>query len=100
VCAKLKRSTASSASQITPLADKVYILRSGSAADTQAIAGFVQLYIAQHQAEENEPIRVKTAANMARQLAYQNKDALQVCAVQLGLCLGQQHWFSCHSIKV
>jgi 20S proteasome alpha/beta subunit len=64
------------------LSDKVYILRSGSAADTQAIAGFVQLYIAQHQAEANEPIRVKTAAHMAMQLAYQNKDALQVCAVK------------------
>ena len=29
--------------QITPLADKVYILRSGSAADTQAISSYVQL---------------------------------------------------------
>ena len=34
---------AACAMQITPLADKVYILRSGSAADTQAISGYVQL---------------------------------------------------------
>lgn len=29
--------------QITPLADKVYVLRSGSASDTQAISSYVQL---------------------------------------------------------
>ncbi len=70
--------------KITPLADNVYILRSGSAADTQAIASYVQMYIAQHQAEANERIRVKIAANMAMQLAYSNKDMLQVSAWGLG----------------
>jgi len=64
--------------KITPLADNVYILRSGSAADTQAIASYVQLYIAQHQAEANERIKVKVAANMAMQMAYSNKEMLQV----------------------
>lgn len=38
--------------KITPLCDNVYTLRSGSASDTQAIAGYVQHFIAQHQAEE------------------------------------------------
>lgn len=68
--------------KITPLADSVYMLRSGSAADTQAIAGYVQLYISQHQAEANARIRVKAAANMAMAMAYGNKDMLQVCGGQ------------------
>mmetsp|Transcript_34573 Transcript_34573/g.87435 ORF Transcript_34573/g.87435 Transcript_34573/m.87435 type:complete len:247 (-) Transcript_34573:485-1225(-) len=70
--------------KITPLADNVYILRSGSAADTQAIAGYVQLYIAQHQAEANEQITTKTAAHMAMQLAYSNKDNLQAGLIVAG----------------
>ncbi|KAJ9507170.1 hypothetical protein QJQ45_004832 [Haematococcus lacustris] len=63
--------------KITPLADNVYILRSGSAADTQAVASYVQLYIAQSQAENNAPITVRAAAHMAMQMAYGNKDMLQ-----------------------
>ncbi|KAL6765472.1 nucleophile aminohydrolase [Haematococcus lacustris] len=69
--------------KITPLADNVYILRSGSAADTQAVASYVQLYIAQSQAENNAPITVRAAAHMAMQMAYGNKDMLQA-----GLILG------------
>jgi len=70
--------------KITPLADNVYILRSGSAADTQAIASYVQMYIALHQAEANERIRVKIAANMAMQMAYSNKDMLQAGLIIAG----------------
>lgn len=63
--------------KITPLADNVYMLRSGSAADTQAIASYVQFYLAQHMAEVGEQPRVATAANLVKQMAYSNKDALQ-----------------------
>lgn len=70
--------------KITPLADNVYILRSGSAADTQAIASYVQLFIAQHVAEEGEHITVKTAAHLVRQMAYQNKDALEAGMIVAG----------------
>ena len=52
----------------------------------QAIASYVQLYIAMHQAEADEPIQVKTAANLAMQLAYNNKDMLQV-----RVCANKQH---------
>eukprot|EP00195_Chlamydomonas_chlamydogama_P005760 CAMPEP_0202901310 /NCGR_PEP_ID=MMETSP1392-20130828/14183_1 /ASSEMBLY_ACC=CAM_ASM_000868 /TAXON_ID=225041 /ORGANISM="Chlamydomonas chlamydogama, Strain SAG 11-48b" /LENGTH=217 /DNA_ID=CAMNT_0049587857 /DNA_START=140 /DNA_END=793 /DNA_ORIENTATION=+ len=72
------------ADKITPLADKVYILRSGSAADTQAIASYVQLYISQHQAEANEEIPVKTAARLAMNMAYNNKDMLQAGLIIAG----------------
>ncbi|PNW82439.1 hypothetical protein CHLRE_06g279000v5 [Chlamydomonas reinhardtii] len=70
--------------KITPLCDNVYTLRSGSAADTQAIAGYVQHFIAQHQAEEGEHINVKTAANLVKMMAYNNKDNLQAGLIVAG----------------
>lgn len=70
--------------KITPLADNVYVLRSGSASDTQAVASFVQFYIAQHQAEANERITVRTAAHLVMQMAYSNKDMLQAGMIVAG----------------
>lgn len=62
----------------------MYLCRSGSASDTQAIAGYVQYYIAEHQAEKNGPVDVKTAANLATQLSYNNKNALQAGLIIAG----------------
>ncbi|GLC46633.1 hypothetical protein PLESTB_001761900 [Pleodorina starrii] len=70
--------------KITPLCDNVYTLRSGSAADTQAIAGYVQHFIAQHQAEEGDQITVKTVANLVKMMAYNNKDFLQAGLIVAG----------------
>lgn len=72
------------ADKITPLADNVYLLRSGSASDTQAVANYVQLYLAQHQAEADQQATVKLAANMARQIIYGNKDKLQAGLIIAG----------------
>lgn len=58
------------------------MLRSGSAADTQSVATYVQLYIAQHQADVNQEITVKTAVHMAQSLVYEVGGPL-TC-----LCLG------------
>ncbi|GFR50949.1 hypothetical protein Agub_g13269 [Astrephomene gubernaculifera] len=70
--------------KITSLCDNVYTLRSGSAADTQAIASYVQHFIAQHQAEEGDQISVKTAASLVKMMAYNNKDALQAGLIVAG----------------
>ncbi|GBG00058.1 proteasome subunit beta type-6 [Raphidocelis subcapitata] len=70
--------------KITPLLDHVYLCRSGSASDTQAIAGYVQYYLAQLQAERGGPVRVETAAMMAMQMAYGNKNALQAGLIVAG----------------
>lgn len=70
--------------KITPLADYVYLCRSGSASDTQAIAGYVQHWIAEHQAEKNGPVDVSTAANLAMQLSYNNKNMLQAGLIIAG----------------
>ena len=52
---------------------QIYVCRSGSAADTQAIASYVQYYLAQHQMELDAEVHVKTAATFAKQLCYSNK---------------------------
>ncbi|PNH06257.1 Proteasome subunit beta type-6 [Tetrabaena socialis] len=70
--------------KITPLCDNVYVLRSGSAGDTQAIAGYVQHFISQFQAEEGERITVKTAANLVKTIAYNNKDNLEAGMIVAG----------------
>eukprot|EP00877_Chromochloris_zofingiensis_P010327 jgi/Chrzof1/5548/Cz16g07050.t1 len=70
--------------KLTPLADKVYLCRSGSASDTQAIASYVQHFIAQHQAEKDGEVDVSTAANLAMQLAYNNKNMLQAGLIVAG----------------
>eukprot|EP00953_Heterococcus_sp_UTEX-ZZ885_P031623 16582-Heterococcus_DN1.PRE.1 len=62
--------------KITPLHDAIYTCRSGSAADTQAISDYVRYYLASHSAEIGRLPTVKTAANLARRLCYQNKDNL------------------------
>jgi len=70
--------------KITPLVDNVYLCRSGSASDTQAIAGYVQFYLAQHLAERGGAVRVATAATLASQIAYNNKNMLQAGLIIAG----------------
>jgi len=70
--------------KLTALAEKVYMCRSGSASDTQAIASYVHYFIAQHQAEKDGQVDVSTAANLATQLAYNNKNMLQAGLIVAG----------------
>lgn len=70
--------------KLTPLADNIYMCRSGSAADTQAIASYVQFYIAQHQAQIGEEIEVHTAASLVQQMAYSNKNMLEAGMIVAG----------------
>lgn len=48
------------------------------------MAAYVQHWIAEHQAEKNGPVDVHTAANLAMQLAYNNKNALQAGLIIAG----------------
>ncbi len=53
---------------------QVYVCRSGSAADTQNLAAYVQLYLHQHQMElGGGDVSVRTAARLAQQIVYGNK---------------------------
>ena len=59
--------------KITPLAENVYLCRSGSAADTQAISAYVQWFLQQHAMDLDRHVNVKTAAKLAQTMVYQNK---------------------------
>mmetsp|Transcript_16387 Transcript_16387/g.53529 ORF Transcript_16387/g.53529 Transcript_16387/m.53529 type:complete len:240 (+) Transcript_16387:78-797(+) len=72
--------------KITPLCDNVFILRSGSAAATQAISANVQHMIREHSIMLGTPgvVNVKTAAQMVMQISYQNKNALEAGMIVAG----------------
>jgi len=64
--------------------DKIYCCRSGSAADTQAIADYVKWYLELHSTELGEAPEVKTAANLFKQMCYHNKNFLLAAIICAG----------------
>jgi len=70
--------------KITSIHDRIWVCRSGSAADTQAVSDYVRFYIDMHVSELGEAPEVKTTANLFRQIVYQNKDALMAGLIVAG----------------
>jgi len=70
--------------KISQVFDNVFVCRCGSAADTQALTGFVQNYIGQHSIELGKLPAVKTAANLFKIMAYNNKDRLMAGFIVAG----------------
>lgn len=69
--------------KLTRITDKIYCCRSGSAADTQAIADIVAYHLSVHQLEIGEEPLVKTAAKIFQDLCYTNRDQMSagiICA--------------------
>lgn len=69
--------------KLTKITDRIYCCRSGSAADTQAIADYVKYYLDMHEIEKEERSTVKTAARVFQQMCYGNRDSLSagiICA--------------------
>ncbi|TDH70688.1 hypothetical protein CCR75_002930 [Bremia lactucae] len=62
--------------KLTPLHDRLYCCRSGSAADTQALSDYVRYYLSSHSIELGRLPKVGTAATLFRSLCYQNKGRL------------------------
>eukprot|EP00695_Tsukubamonas_globosa_P003310 TRINITY_DN565_c0_g1_i1.p1 TRINITY_DN565_c0_g1~~TRINITY_DN565_c0_g1_i1.p1 ORF type:complete len:237 (-),score=71.18 TRINITY_DN565_c0_g1_i1:84-794(-) len=62
--------------KITPVHERIYCCRSGSAADTQAISDYVKNYLGQHSVELGDLPAVRTAAKLFQQLCYHNKGNL------------------------
>jgi 20S proteasome subunit beta 1 len=62
--------------KVTPLHDRIFCCRSGSAADTQALAQIVTYYLENQAIEFQKPPLVKTAASLFQDLCYSNKDRL------------------------
>ncbi|XP_072175286.1 proteasome subunit beta type-6-like [Diadema setosum] len=62
--------------KLTKVHDRIYCCRSGSAADTQAIADIVSYLVEFHSINQNEPPLVHTAANLFRNRCYDYRDQL------------------------
>jgi len=62
--------------KVTSIDDRIYVCRSGSAADTQAISDYVTYFMAGHKMELGKAPKVQTAANVFRELCYNNKASL------------------------
>lgn len=72
--------------KLTPvLGDRIFCCRSGSAADTQAIADVVSyhLRLLETQTRKTKP-SVKCAATLFRQICYQNREALMAGIIVAG----------------
>ena len=62
--------------KITKVHDQIFCCRSGSAADTQAIADIVNYYMRLHEIQIGEAPKVSTAANIFSELCYSNRERL------------------------
>ncbi|KAJ2558032.1 Proteasome subunit beta type-1 [Coemansia sp. RSA 1933] len=62
--------------KLTKVHDRIYCCRSGSAADTQAVADVVAYHLELYTAQHGEEPTVKVAASLFQQLCYENKDNL------------------------
>eukprot|EP00035_Acanthoeca_spectabilis_P020210 m.431678 g.431678 ORF g.431678 m.431678 type:complete len:225 (-) comp17335_c0_seq1:65-739(-) len=69
--------------KLTRITDNVYCCRSGSAADTQAVADMVAYHLDFHSVQTGGPPLVETAANVFREICYANRESLSagiICA--------------------
>jgi 20S proteasome subunit beta 1 len=71
--------------KLTPVSDRIFCCRSGSAADTQAVADIVHYYLQLYSVQESKPPTVQTAASLFQQLCYSNKDRLMAGIIVAGV---------------
>ncbi|XP_044744326.1 proteasome subunit beta type-6 [Coccinella septempunctata] len=62
--------------KLTKITDRIYCCRSGSAADTQAIADIVSYHLGFHGMELGEEPLVETSASVFQELCYNYRDSL------------------------
>lgn len=70
--------------KLTQVHDTIWCCRSGSAADTQAVADIVQYYLSMYGVTNNEPPTTQTAAAMFQELCYSNKEQLSAGMIIAG----------------
>ncbi|KAK7476094.1 hypothetical protein BaRGS_00032648 [Batillaria attramentaria] len=70
--------------KLTKVTDLIYCCRSGSAADTQAIADIVKYHLDFNKMEMGEDPLVQTAANVFRELCYDYRDSLTAGIIVAG----------------
>ncbi|KAJ4407495.1 Proteasome subunit beta type-1, partial [Neurospora sp. IMI 360204] len=62
--------------KLTQVHDTIWCCRSGSAADTQAVADMVQYQLGLYHMVNGRPPTTQTAAAIFQEIAYANKDRL------------------------
>ncbi|POY70769.1 putative Proteasome endopeptidase complex [Rhodotorula taiwanensis] len=70
--------------KLTYLHERIYCCRSGSAADTQAVADVVHAQLSQYAITEGKRPSVHVAANMLQSIIYSNKDRLSAGIIVAG----------------
>lgn len=70
--------------KITPVVDKIFVCRSGSAADTQAVASIAQYYLETYSMLERKKVTVARATQVFRQLFYDNREDLMGSIIVAG----------------
>ncbi|NXH80491.1 PSB6 protein, partial [Edolisoma coerulescens] len=70
--------------KLTPVHERIFCCRSGSAADTQAVADAVAYQLAFHSVELEEPPRVRTAARLFQQSCYRYREELSAGIIVAG----------------
>ncbi|KAF9782715.1 20S proteasome subunit [Thelephora terrestris] len=70
--------------KLTHVHDRIYCCRSGSAADTQAVADIVHYYLQMYKQQMGRQPSVHTAASLFQNICYQNKDALSAGIIVAG----------------
>ncbi|CAG9465117.1 unnamed protein product [Pedinophyceae sp. YPF-701] len=92
--------------KIAPLGERVFLCRSGSAADTQAVGDYVAHFLNQHAMELGSEPKVRTAANLVKEMNYNNQHLMaamiiagyddlrggQVYGIPIGGTLVPQNW--------
>jgi len=70
--------------KLTRVSDTIWCCRSGSAADTQAVADIVQYYLNMYATLNDEQPSTQTAAALFQELCYDNKDQLSAGIIIAG----------------
>jgi hypothetical protein len=68
--------------KLTQVSDTIWCCRSGSAADTQAVADIVQYHLNTYAVTNDEQPTTQTAAAIFQELCYDNKDQLRWALLQ------------------
>ncbi|KAI1902818.1 hypothetical protein AGOR_G00020030 [Albula goreensis] len=70
--------------KLTPIHERIFCCRSGSAADTQAVADAVTYQLGFHSIELDEPPLVQTAANLFKEMCYRYREELMAGIIVAG----------------
>uniref|UniRef100_A0A672K9K8 Proteasome subunit beta n=1 Tax=Sinocyclocheilus grahami TaxID=75366 RepID=A0A672K9K8_SINGR len=70
--------------KLTPIHERIFCCRSGSAADTQAIADAVTYQLGFHSIELDEAPLVQTAASLFREMCYRYREELMAGIIVAG----------------